>query len=327
MHFRLVAVLVLALTPGLASAQGPDTLSISGTFDMDVMWGTLGTDFEEVFTNGNAHGWVLTLSGVTYSHHFDSDEYGYELSWATFVSATSFDFKFFGPDADALNEVVSALDGASLGLWNIQAYDSHSDGYYVYSEWALSLSDRDTGTQFFCYGEPGLGGFSTDQSGYPAVEPQRLAAHVTTIRDRRPGNDGGLNSYDDLVDIGSSVPPVLPPPPPPPPPTLSIADGSVREGNKGTSRLLLDVTLSRSITDVVTVRYATASGTAVATSDYTATSGTLTFQPGQTSRTVSIAIKGDRKREKNETFSVQLSNAVGATIADGTATATIVNDD
>jgi hypothetical protein len=323
---RSIAVLVLALAPGLASAQGPDTLSISGTLDMDVMWGTLGADLEEVFTNGNAHGWVLTLYGVTYSHHFDSDEYGYELSWATFVSATSFDFMFIGPDADALNEVVSGLDGASLGLWNIQAYDSHSDGYYVYSEWTHSLSDRDTGTQFFCYGEPGLGSFSTDQSGYPAVEQKRLAARITTIRDRRPGNDGGLNSYDDLVDIGSAVPPVLPPSPPPPP-ALSIADGSVREGNKGTTRLNLEVTLSRSVTDVVTVRYATANGTALAKSDYTATSGTLTFQPGQTSRTIPISIKTDRKREPNETFTVQLSSAVGATIADGTATATILNDD
>jgi hypothetical protein len=53
----------------------------------------------------------------------------------------------------------------------------------------------------------------------------------------------------------------------------------------------------------------------------------LTFQPAQTSRTISIAIKGDRKREANETFSVQLSNAVGATIADGVATVTILNDD
>jgi hypothetical protein len=87
------------------------------------------------------------------------------------------------------------------------------------------------------------------------------------------------------------------------------------------------VTLSRSITDVVTVRYATASGTAVATSDYASTSGTLTFQPGETNRTVSIAIKGDRKREPNETLSVQLSNAAGATIEDGIATVTILNDD
>jgi hypothetical protein len=101
----------------------------------------------------------------------------------------------------------------------------------------------------------------------------------------------------------------------------------VREGNKGTTRLNLEVTLSRSISDAVTVRYATANGTAQAKSDYSATSGTLTFPAGETSRTVSIAVKGDRKREKNETFSVQLSNAAGATVADGVATATILNDD
>jgi chitinase len=101
----------------------------------------------------------------------------------------------------------------------------------------------------------------------------------------------------------------------------------VREGNRGTTRLELAVTLSRSSSDVVTVNYATASGTAVATSDYAATSGTLTFQPGDTSRRISVSVKGDRKREPNETFSVQLSSAVGATISDGVAAATILNDD
>jgi hypothetical protein len=87
------------------------------------------------------------------------------------------------------------------------------------------------------------------------------------------------------------------------------------------------VTLSKSINAVVTVHYATANGTALARSDYTATSGTLTFYPGETSHTVSIGINSDRKREPNEAFSVQLSNAVGATISDGVATATILNDD
>jgi chitinase len=108
---------------------------------------------------------------------------------------------------------------------------------------------------------------------------------------------------------------------------LGIADESVREGNKGTIRLNLAVTLSRSTTDTVTVKYATANGTAQKKSDYSATSGTLTFQPGQTSRTISVSIKGDRKRESNETFTVKLSNAVGATIGDGVATVTILNDD
>jgi hypothetical protein len=128
-----------------------------------------------------------------------------------------------------------------------------------------------------------------------------------------------LSFFDD-VEIGSTGPPLLPP-------TLSIQDGSLPEGNKGTSRLLLKVTLSRSSNDVITVKYRTANGTALAKSDYTATNGTLTFQPGQTSATISISIITDGKREPNETFSVQLSNAVGATINDAFATATILNDD
>jgi hypothetical protein len=325
---RWVAVLTLAiaLAPRTASAQAADTLSISGTFYIDAPWGALGADLDEVAANGNAHAWVITLYGVTYSHSYEVDPYTSEVRWATYVGATSFDFEFFGPDADVLNEVVSLPGGVDLALWNVEGYDSHSDAFYVYKYWALLITspDRDTSVEFLCYGEGSVGGFSTDQSGYPVVEPQRLAAHVTTIRDRRPGNDGGLNSYGDVVDFGSAAPPVLPPPPPP---TLIIADGSVREGNKGTTRLELTVTLSRSIKDVVTVNYATANGTALATSDYTATKGTLTFQPGQTSRTIAISIITDRKREKNETFSVKLSNAVGATINDGTATATILNDD
>jgi hypothetical protein len=87
------------------------------------------------------------------------------------------------------------------------------------------------------------------------------------------------------------------------------------------------VTLSNGSSQAITVSYRTIDGTALANSDYTATSGTLTFQPGETSRTISVSIKGDRKREANETVSVLFSNAVGATIDDGVASVTILNDD
>jgi hypothetical protein len=87
------------------------------------------------------------------------------------------------------------------------------------------------------------------------------------------------------------------------------------------------VTRSSGSSQAITVSYRTIDGMAKAKEDYTATSGTMTFQPGQTSRTISVSIKGDRKREADETFSVQLSNAVGATIEDGSATVTILNDD
>lgn len=110
-------------------------------------------------------------------------------------------------------------------------------------------------------------------------------------------------------------------------PTVSIADLSVVEGNSGTSNANFVVTLSKAATTVVTVGYSTANGTATAGADFTAVSGTLTFAPGVTSQTIAVKIIGDATVESNETFSVALTNPSGATIAKGTATATITNDD
>src|SRR5207302_7050720 len=62
-------------------------------------------------------------------------------------------------------------------------------------------------------------------------------------------------------------------------------------------------------------------------SDYIATSGTLTFDPGQTSKTITVLVNGDTTFEPNETFTIHLSNASNATIAVGDGTGTIANDD
>jgi hypothetical protein len=328
--------LTVAVTPGLACAQDADTLNISGTFRPAFYTVEIGADLAEVLANGYEHAWTLTLYGVTYSHEYVSgwwqnDELTYGLfeEFHTRVHATSIGFEFFGPDADVLNEVVGAQlpSDAFLDLASGEYFDSSTGiGNGPYSNWSLALRNSAGYTLFSSGGSSQTWSleFTADANGYPVVEPGFLGAEYSFVTDR--GMRGALASYGDLVEIGSSEPPVLPPPPPPPP-TLSIADGSVREGNKGTTRLDLTVTLSRSVSETVTVKYATANGTARATQDYAAASGTLTFSPGQTSRAISIAIKTDRIREKNETFTVQLSNAVAATIADGTATATIVNDD
>jgi glucose/arabinose dehydrogenase len=111
-------------------------------------------------------------------------------------------------------------------------------------------------------------------------------------------------------------------------PTLSIADVSISEGNSGTTNAVFTVTLSAQPgATPVTVSYATANGTAVAPGDFTATSGSLTFTGTTTSQTVSVPIVGDTTVEPNESFTVSLSNPAGATLADGTATGTITNDD
>ncbi|MCU1266791.1 MAG: glucose/sorbosone dehydrogenase [Acidobacteria bacterium] len=110
-------------------------------------------------------------------------------------------------------------------------------------------------------------------------------------------------------------------------PTLSINDVSVTEGNSGTKLLTFAVTLSSSSTDTITVQYATADSSASAASDYVAGAGTVTFNPGQVTQPVSITINGDGLEELNETFLVNLSNPVNATILDGQGVGTITNDD
>ena len=110
-------------------------------------------------------------------------------------------------------------------------------------------------------------------------------------------------------------------------PSLSIADASITEGDSGTTNAMFTVTLSSTSAQQVTVSYATSNGTATAGSDYTATSGTLTFSPGDSSNTIGVAVGGDTVAESDETFIVTLSNASNATISDATATGTIENDD
>src|SRR6185312_8976907 len=77
----------------------------------------------------------------------------------------------------------------------------------------------------------------------------------------------------------------------------------------------------------VTVQYATANDTASSASDYQSASGTLTFNPGETTKPVTVTVNGDTQVEANETFFVNLSNAVNATLSDGQGVGTITNDD
>ena len=322
-RWTAVLALVIASVAAPVMAQEADTLSITGTCKLSWYNDNPGGDLLGVLFNGNDHWWKLTLSGVNYSHHYTFWESG-EV-YGTRVDASSFTFEFFGPDAAILNDVVSSqLTLGDLELSNEFWVDSdgwpHSQGF-----WGLRLdpSYLAPGVSFEIFGNSPE--FPADENGYPLIQPQRLEGATSVIGDYRGGElwGGELGSLNDIVEIGSSEPPVLPPPPP----TLTIADGSVWEGNNGAIRLDLTVTLSQGITDAVSVKYATANGTALAKQDYTATSGTLTIQPGHTSGTISVAIKADRKREPNEMFSVQLSNAVGATISDAVATGTILNDD
>ena len=116
----------------------------------------------------------------------------------------------------------------------------------------------------------------------------------------------------------------------PGPVAISVADATVREG--AGAALAFVVTLDRARSEAVTVDYATVpgSGAGAATegSDYSATSGTLTFAPDDTEETVSVPVLVDAHDEGSETMTLTLTNPSPSDyvrIADGTATGTITN--
>jgi hypothetical protein len=110
-------------------------------------------------------------------------------------------------------------------------------------------------------------------------------------------------------------------------PSVSIGDASVDEGDSGTRNATFTVALSEPATETTTVDYATAPGSATAGSDYTTTSGTVTFAAGDQSKTVTVPVAGDGVDEGNERFTITLSNASGASIADAEGVGTINDDD
>lgn len=115
-----------------------------------------------------------------------------------------------------------------------------------------------------------------------------------------------------------------------PTPAIAITDAFVVEGDSGTTPATFDLTLSVPTSQAVTVTWATANGSATTgDNDYVGASGTVVFAPGETAKTVTVAVKGDIKKEGLETFVVNfaLGAPVNATLPDTQAVGSIANDD
>jgi hypothetical protein len=113
-------------------------------------------------------------------------------------------------------------------------------------------------------------------------------------------------------------------------PRISISDVSKLEGKKGkTTQFTFTVTLSAAYDQPVTVSFQTVNGTArTGDNDYVARTGTLTFAPGETTKTITVEVKGDSKREANETFYLDLFElSSNALFTKKRAIGTIWNDD
>jgi hypothetical protein len=112
-----------------------------------------------------------------------------------------------------------------------------------------------------------------------------------------------------------------------PRPVVSIGNVSVQEGNSGTRPAAFPVTLSAPSGFRVSVRFSTANGIARAGSDFVRKQGTVTFEPGETTKTVDISVRGDTFQENNETYYVALSAATNATLGNRRGTGVILDDD
>ena len=157
--------------------------------------------------------------------------------------------------------------------------------------------------------------FSVQVNSNPARTAQGTFTIAFTSPDSSAGFVGAPTATVTVLPVGSTAS------------VLSIADASAPE-KQGSIPVI--VTLTPTGAAPVTVQYATADGTgskgAFAGTDYTAKSGTLTFSPGQSTQTITIPITPYSGVEPNKSFQVVLSNPVGATLANSTATLTILND-
>lgn len=171
---------------------------------------------------------------------------------------------------------------------------------------------------------------STDPAAPPTVRGSRAGDDIFEVTAFTFGNNTGdpftqlyLNQADSTPSfdyrLGSS-------PATSGPPSLSIDDVTVTEADT-TVYARFTVTLSRASDRPVSVDFATRDGTARAPADYKAKSGTKTFQPGETTKSIVIPIKGENVREDTEKFFVDLTDPVNAAISDGTGRGRIIDDD
>ncbi len=176
--------------------------------------------------------------------------------------------------------------------------------------------------------DPGL--LTLLNSGQPQINEDAAGNGETNSNQRCPNGSGGARNtltYNQFAPTpdGANLCLVVTPPP-----TLSVRDISMNEGNAGPTTLTFTVSLSAPAPAGGTMfDIATADNTAtVADNDYVAKS--LTRQiiaAGDQSYSFDVIINGDIAVESNEMFFVNVTNLTGATIADGQAVGTILNDD
>jgi CSLREA domain-containing protein len=281
----------LGASDNTIGGQGPNTIAFNGD---DGVWVGAGTgnsiQRNAIHSNGGL-GIDLGADGVTPNDTGDEDTGANELQ----------NFPVLDAALSGSTSVLGSLDSAAETDYRLYFYHSPSCDPSGNGEGQTYLGSKVVTTD-----EDGLATFKATFNATVAVGRQ-----ITATAEDPQGNTSELSGCREVTLK----------------PSLSIDDVTVDEGDAGTTAATFTVTRSGATGGSSTVNYATANGTAVAPGDYEATSGTLTFDPGDTSETIEVLVKGDTVDEANETFKVNLSGATDATISDSQGVGTINDDD
>lgn len=242
------------------------------------------------------------------------------------IDATIGDGNFASSDVDLFK--VDLVAGQTLSV-DVDAYyfdDGYGNGYGLdtylrifdssgteHGNNSSAVSSNDYGSGW----DPGYDSYLTFTASSTGTYYVGVSDEGNSNYDPDTAGSGGSNwgSGDYKLQLLAEGTPV---------PTISVGDVTASE-DAGT--IALEVTLSAAATETVTVDYATASGTATSDVDFGSATGTLTFLPGETTQNVPISVTDDAIDESDESFTLTLSNALGAPIAIATATATILDND
>ena len=158
------------------------------------------------------------------------------------------------------------------------------------------------------------------------LEPDGENDITFTLKSNEDCTSGGIctSASIKLIETPADLT-ITGPKPPPVVSQLSVSNTAATEEEDSTIDFV--VTLNPASAETVTVNFATANGTATAGADYTAQNGTLTFNAGETSKTVQVSIIDDDFDDNHETLTLTLSSASGAQISDSQATGVISNQE
>jgi CSLREA domain-containing protein len=223
-------------------------------------------------------------------------------------AAASVDRSFTVSQITTTTTVTSTLNPAGYG-----------DAVTFNSSVTSSASGKPTGTMQFKDNGGNIGGpIPLNSNGIASVTVSTLSPGTHTITAVYSG-DQNFGASTGTLTNGQTINAQI---------GLSISDASANEGNSGTTNAVFNVTLSPVSSQTITVNYQTADGTAkVSENDYQAITGTVTFAPGETTKSITVPINGDTAYEPDETFFVNLGNPVNASVARAQGVGTIINDD